>query len=148
MTMNGDVTKDHSERITKLETAFENVSKSIDTLVKSQQNRDEHIDKQFNTLYGKLDSRTRINPQTWIAGLALIGMLIFGVWTPFANGLSEKLANVQTQDSLADRLQTVRLDRNEQDVRDLKEWNKEMILSDLAELRQRRMGNEMETNRK
>lgn len=147
--MNGnDNAVDHGQRITKLETAFENVAKSIDNLTKYQETRDSHIDKQFNTLYGKLDERTRPNIQTWIAGLALLGMVIFGVWTPFTNGLADKLVNLRQQDSLSDQVQNERISKNEQAINEVKAWQKDAIEADLAELRARRMGNEPEMNRK
>jgi hypothetical protein len=95
--------------------------------------------ERFSQAIDKAREAQRPNIQTWFAGLGLVVVVVFGVYTPFADGLNEKVKNALVETQLADKAQQELIQRNHDELQAVKDFQLDRIKSDLEELRQWRM---------
>jgi flagellar biosynthesis/type III secretory pathway M-ring protein FliF/YscJ len=140
--MNTEEKDNHGQRISKLEGAVQGISTQIENLIKHQDARDQHQAERDKVLFKKLDEAremSRPNMATWAAWAAVIVVVIFGIYTPFAAGLNEKVAASSKQGELADKIQQMQIETVEKQVEHLTAWQDDRNRADLEELRARRL---------
>ena len=143
--MNTHPTTDMAGRLSKLEGVVEGLAIQFEGFIKHQDTRDAAQAERDKALFRKLDEAkdlSRPNMINMAAWAGVVVVVIFGIWTPVANGFSERIntvsSNLTRENQLSIAGAVEKAEQLKEEVKHLQQWQDDQIRLDAEELRARR----------